>query len=360
VSAFDEIIAKRKIIITCGTGGVGKTTLSAAMAIRAAMLGKRTIVITIDPAKRLKTALGIPELGDQPIDLTPHLKALHVGITGSLEAVVPNTRRTFEKFIAEIAPNPQSAERLMNNPIFEIFARDFSGSNEYMALESLFSLYSEGKYDCIVLDTPPSRNTLNFLRAPHVLAQFFEEKLFRWLVTPANRLVSAGMRKALSLLEKLTGEGFMTHLLAFATSLFEMQEKFTANLKAITRLLESESTGFVMVTAPTPETVPEAVHFIDAARDYRLHFDGVVVNRTLGYLKGLSEIRPAEAHEVLAALVAREKRVFEELEKAEIPLRARLPELARDVHSVEDLFHVALAFSADRADHPRALHGHLS
>jgi anion-transporting ArsA/GET3 family ATPase len=348
----DEILQKRKIVITCGTGGVGKTTLSSAMAIRAAMLGKKTVVITIDPAKRLKTALGLTELGDEPTDLTPRLRKLVPGgLKGSLEAIVPDTRRTFERFVRSIAPNPASADRLMKNPIFEIFAREFSGSNEYMALERLHELHTKGGYDCIVLDTPPSRNTLGFLRAPRILAQFFEEKLIRWLVTPANRLVAGGMRKALGILERLTGEGFMTHLLAFATSLFEMQDGFTRNLREVTRLMESSETGFVMVTGPTPETVPEARHFIEEARAHRLQFDGVLMNRTLGYLSdrgSAAEVRSPEARKLMEALVARERKVLEELEAAGIELKARLPELARDVHSVEDLFHVAMAFDADR------------
>ena len=187
---IDDALLKRRVIITCGTGGVGKTTLSAAMAIRATLLGKRTVVITIDPAKRLAHSLGLETLGDHPTDLTPQIRAayekaqaegadLPAEFTGTLAAIVPDTRRTFENFVTELAPNSNVAEKVMKNPIFQIFAKEFSGTNEYMALERLFHLYRQECYDCIILDTPPRRNTLAFLDAPRLLPQFFVEKLIR-------------------------------------------------------------------------------------------------------------------------------------------------------------------------------------
>ncbi len=195
---IDDIIHSRKILITCGTGGVGKTTLSAAIAMRAALLGKKVVVITIDPAKRLANSLGLHVLDDQPTDLTPQIRAvvdkvnaisgksdsgisgdsssgdskdvskksnqdftknftgnLKGNFKGSLVAIVPDTRKTFENFVTELSPNQAVADRVMNNPIFQIFAKEFSGTNEYMALERLLSIYKSNDYDFIVLDTPP-------------------------------------------------------------------------------------------------------------------------------------------------------------------------------------------------------------
>ena len=358
---IDAAIAKRKVIVTCGTGGVGKTTLSAALAFRATLLGKRTVVITIDPAKRLATSLGMTALGDDPVDLTPALKraveaARAAGATspllsgefkGSLCAIMPDTRRTFELFAKEIAPTPDVAERVMKNPIFQIFAKEFSGANEYMAMERLHALERSGLYDCIILDTPPSRNTLDFLNAPKLLAQFFEERMIRFLVVPTNKIVSMGMKKALGILERLTGAGFMTNMVDFAAGLFELQKGFTAHLTRIIELLESPEVGFIMVTTPTPDTAPEVRHFLNTLKDHRLHFDGVALNRTVTDL-ALPESSGGEAaFEVLRALKEREKTVLAELKRNSIALCARLPELARDVHSVEDLLYVALAF--DRA-----------
>jgi anion-transporting ArsA/GET3 family ATPase len=360
---IDDILRKRKIVITCGTGGVGKTTLSAAMALRAAMLGKRAVVITIDPAKRLATSLGIKGLGNEPTDLTPHLreaweKAKAQGrklpdgeteIKGTLAAIVPDTRATFEAFVRELSPNASVADRVMRNPIFQIFAREFSGTNEYMALERLYALHQLHQFDCIILDTPPSRNTLAFLEAPKLLAQFFEAGLIRWLVLPANRLFAAGMRKALGILEKLTGAGFMTQLFDFASALFEVRVAFTANLKKITELLESEDVGFLMVTVPAPDTAPEALHFIQSVREHGFRFEGIALNRTVGYFEAPPAGANPEAEPALAVIRAmqeREARVIAAISKEPIPVCTKLPELARDVHSVEDLFHVALAMRA--------------
>jgi anion-transporting ArsA/GET3 family ATPase len=358
---IDQALSKRGILITCGTGGVGKTTLSAAIAVRAAVLGKKAVVITIDPAKRLATSLGMTDLGDAPTDLTPRIRealararasgaAVPAEVAGSLSAIIPDTRTTFESFVADVSPNEDVARRLLANPIFQIFAKEYSGANEYMALQRLHTLHRSGEYDCIILDTPPSRNTLAFLQAPRLLAQLFEEKIIRWLVLPANKLVAGGMRKALGVLERLTGTGFMTNLLDFASALFETQEGFLGSLRKITTLLESPEVGFIMVTNPAPDIAVEASHFIETLRQHRFHFDGVALNRTLGYLAlGEADLREAQgarkdAFTVIRALQERERSVVSGLAQRGVPLCAKLPELARDVHSVEDLFHVAMSF----------------
>jgi anion-transporting ArsA/GET3 family ATPase len=355
---IDETLRAREVLITCGTGGVGKTTLSAALAVRAAIHGRNAIVLTIDPAKRLVTSLGLAELGDHPADLTEALREAcrkaGVPCKGTLHALMPDTRQTFETFVADLAPTPEVAARVLKNPIFHIFAKEFSGTNEYMALQRLFALVRKGGFDTIILDTPPSRNTLAFLEAPKLLSQFFEGNIIQWLVIPANRILAAGMRKALGLLEKITGAAFMTHLFEFAQALFEVRVNFTSNLDQITRLLESEKTGFLLVAAPTPDTVSEVRHFIQSVREHRFRFDGLAMNRTLIDLAdrpddwaGIPEDQAKPARELMQALREREARALAALETLELPVYARLPELARDVHSVEDLLHVALAL--DRA-----------
>jgi anion-transporting ArsA/GET3 family ATPase len=355
--SMDDIIQRRKIIITCGTGGVGKTTLSAAIAIRAAMLGKKVVVVTIDPAKRLAHSLGLLSLSDQPTDLTAqaheaYQRARTAGLSvpeefkGRISAIVPDTRGTFENFVNELAPNPEAAQRVMQNPIFQIFAREFSGTNEYMALERLLALHQQEAYDCIVIDTPPSRNTLAFLNAPQLLAQFFDERLIRWLLLPTNKIMSLGMRKALGILERLTGAGFMTHLLDFASALFSVQANFSKNLKKIGFLLQSPQVGFLMVTTPSPETAPEANHFIQTLRERGFNFEGIILNRTLNYFE-MAKPKPGfeKPFHLIEALQNREQRIINSLLRNPIPVCAKLPELSRDIHSLEDLFHVALAFN---------------
>jgi len=357
---IDEILGKR-VLITCGTGGVGKTTLSAAMALRTALLGKKTVVITIDPAKRLATSLGLKSLGDEPTDLTPLVrqaweKARDAGanvppeLTGTLHAIIPDTRRTFDSFVHEVATSPALEKRILANPLFQIFAKEFSGANEYMALQRLQTLERSGQWDCILLDTPPSRNTLDFLAAPKLLGAMFEEKLIRWLVVPANRLVASGMKKGVAILERLTGAGFMTNLVDFATALFDVQGNFTSKLNSMLALLESPDSGFMMVTMATPDTAPEVRHFIETLASHRFRFEGVALNRTLSYFStdaGQSSGAYARAFEVLQGLQRRERRVLDQLEASDIRVCATVPELARDVHSIEDLLHVALALAPE-------------
>ena len=354
---MDEAISRRKILITCGTGGVGKTTVSAAIAIRAALRGRKVAVITVDPAKRLATSLGLDQLSNHPTELSEALRAAvtrleptHPGLqmqtSGELFALTPDTRQTFETFVSDLTPNPITAQRLRDNPIFQIFAREFSGTNEYMALQRLLALHRDPRFDCIILDTPPSRNTLAFLEAPRVLSEFLDEKVIRWFVVPANRIFSLGVRKAMSILEKLTGEGFMTHLLDFAASLFEVQASFKQTLQEISTVLKSPQVGFLMVSTPNPNTASEGAHFTQTLARYGFLFEGLIINRSFRHLQmpanpqSLSlELRAGYA--ILASLRAREQRFFAQNQANQTAI---LPELVRDVHSLEDLLHVALAF----------------
>lgn len=355
---LDELIQKHRVLITCGTGGVGKTTLSASIAARAALLGKRTVVITVDPAKRLATSLGLQQLGDQPQDLTEALsrEAVRAGlppVAGTLAALMPDTRRTFENFVHKMAPNPAVAEKVIANSIFQIFAREFSGTNEYMAMERLYRLAQAGEYDFVVLDTPPSRNALAFLDAPKLLNEFFDDRIIKWLVVPANKLVAAGMKKAFGMLEKLTGAGFMGDLMEFATALFEVRGNFQQNLAKVMQMLRSDTVGFLLVGSANPASARESAHFIRSVREHGFRFSGVALNRTLIYLQVSEADRAAAANEagmpeaiqLLDALHAREvasiRALREQLPATEGTLRIELPELARDVHSIGDLLQVA-------------------
>lgn len=344
----------RRVLITCGTGGVGKTTISASLAVRAALQGKRVIVITIDPAKRLATSLGLNNLGHVPTDLTSALeKASGQNVPGKLFALMPESEESFERLIRSLTTKEEAVQRILKNPILKTFSQDFSGTNEYLALEELNFFHGQGEYDLVILDTPPSRNTLSFLEAPQLLARFFEEKFIRFLVVPANRLLAFGMRKTFGILEKLTGAGFIRQLFDFGGALFEVQENFLKKLQSIHKLLQSEDVGFLMVAAPTPDSAPEIAHFLEQVRERGFHFDGVLLNRSVGHLETdpHSELDPAEA--LIIALQKREKAAYSllrEPEKSETAKESKnlfyiqLPELARDVHGLEDLFHVSTLF----------------
>lgn len=351
---------KREVIITCGTGGVGKTTLSAAMGIRAALEGRRVCVITIDPAKRLATSLGMKELGSDPQDLTERLRgsALEQGITlpetARFHALMPDTRSTFEEFFKRLTSSSVVLDQLIKNPLFQIFAREFSGTNEYMALQQLLKLYDSGEFDCIVLDTPPSRNTLDFLDAPKLLNQLFDANIIQWLIRPANKIAEATVKKALGLLEKLTGATFMHHMLEFARGLFEIRTGFSKQLNRVIELLSSEKTGVVLVTGAHADFAEELAHFRRHLIDHGLKLDALFVNRTLGAYPELSSQALSEAKlnpelsralELIQSLRARENQALSRLKQAtgELPTTL-MPELARDIHSIEDLIYVARQF----------------
>jgi anion-transporting ArsA/GET3 family ATPase len=347
---IDQALLQNRILVCCGTGGVGKTTLSAALAIRGAQLGKKTLVITMDPAKRLSTSLGGIALGDEPTALTERLhsiqKANSPQTDGELWAVVPNTQKTFEKLVQDLGFEGGSAERILSNPIFKIFAREFSGTNEYMAMQKLYAHYKNGKFDLIILDTPPSRNTLDFLRAPQLLARFYEDKIFQWLVIPTSALLSIGIKKGIQLLEKLTGSGFMTHLMGFAQSLFEVRTRFTANLARVLQMLESPETGFLLIASPDPQIR----HFLGQVKERKLRFKGILLNRTLGHLDLTTLRSGTPEYEVLRSLQDRERRgtaAVADLLHSENYLDSPLllPELIRDIHSLEDLTYVSNRFA---------------
>ncbi len=373
-SWLDHLLLTRKILITSGTGGVGKTTVSAALAVRAALLGRKAIVVTIDPAKRLATSLGLSGLGNDPMDLSERLdeairlqspelrKGLPAALaerpaSGHLFALMPNAQETFERFVGSLSSHPAITQRVINNPIFQIFSKEFSGANEYMALQRLLALYKTGDYDCIILDTPPSRNALAFLEAPQLLAQFFDEKMIRWLVMPANKIVAIGMKKALGLLEKLTGAAFMTHLFEFASALFDIRLKFQGALHQVTDLLKSKEVGFLMVSNPSPDTTSDIFHFLESLGRHGFHFEGLVFNRThltpwdrSSITSEIPESSSVEhAKKILSSLSERQTHAIQTLtqyfvEKAVEPNWIKLPELARDVHHLNDLLVISQAW----------------
>lgn len=346
---IDRVLSEKKVIVTSGTGGVGKTTLSAALGVRLARLGKRAVVVTLDPAKRLADAMGVKGLGDAPEDLTPSLRTIlpELPAAARLAAVMPDTRKTLEAFVRSI-----QAERALDNPIFEIFAREFSGANEYMAMQQLVALQKSDEYDCIILDTPPSQNMLSFLQAPGLLARMFDERLIHWVRQPASKLASAGVKGALSVLERLTGSGFMADLFDLGGTLFEARARFSSNLKYVTELMLSPHVGFVAVVSPSLSDPLDIRHFVATLSQQRYHFEGLILNRGFSMLpdwssKGGLGIDGDPGLALLEALRKKEEAFISRLKEEDLKTLASLPELARDVHSLEDLVHVSTALVHD-------------
>lgn len=291
---LSSLVGKKKVIVCCGSGGVGKTTTSAALAIRAALDGRRAVVVTIDPAKRLATSLGLKGLSPHASDITPVIDAVlretgRPPLSGSVAAVMPDTAQTFERFVKTMAgPDEGLAKRVLRTSIYKIFAREFAGTNEYMAMEKLHEIYHEGGYDVVILDTPPATNTRAFLEAPRMLADFFDDRIIHWIIRPGSRLVASGVKKAMEVLERLTGHGFISELFEFVTALFELRAQVMKNLKEVGDLLHGEDVSFLMVTSAERLSKTDTHEFVRILEERGYPFWGFVVNRMLGPRVGVA------------------------------------------------------------------------
>jgi anion-transporting ArsA/GET3 family ATPase len=257
--------------------------------ITTALDGRRAVVITIDPAKRLATSLGIEGLSTKPSDLTKNVEqALGTRLKGQFHAVMPDTAQTFETFVRSVAgENEGLARRVLHTSIYKIFAKEYSGTNEYMAMEKLYELYQEKDYDLIVLDTPPSANTRLFLEAPRLLADFFDDRIMKWIITPGSKLIAGAIHKLLELLERLTGRGFVSELVEFTTALFELRTQFMDNLRVVGKLLHQDDVAFLMITSPERLSKSDTQEFVRILGDRGYAFWGFVVNRVLGLRLGI-------------------------------------------------------------------------
>jgi anion-transporting ArsA/GET3 family ATPase len=298
------------VAVCAGAGGVGKTTTAAALAAGMAQRGRRVLVLTIDPARRLAGALGLPETDDDEheVDLAAH----GMDGAGSLHAAMLDARRTFDALVREQAPSPEAAERILRNPIYGQLAGAVAGSHEYMAMERLYEVWASGRFDLIVLDTPPSRHALDFLEAPGRITRFVDGKALRLLLRPSIRAGRLGMRAlpgtglALGAIERLTGTALLADISEFVAGFDGMYEGFRRRAEEVSRLLASAETTFLLVTVPLHEPMTEADFFWRALRERDLPFGGVVVNKVhRSYVGGArSRIRGRAVRALAAAGVA--------------------------------------------------------
>ncbi len=289
-NALDEVLRTRKVVVCCGSGGVGKTTCSAALALAAARRGRRTLVCTIDPAKRLANSLGIASLGNEELEVGAE-KLREGGIElppgGSLHAMMLDTKRTFDRLIERYAPSPEHAKRILTNHIYVRFSGQLAGSQEYMAMEKLYEVYTAGKYDLIVLDTPPTKHALDFLTAPKRLSEFLEGSTLKWFLTPyftAGRwsfgIVQRVTKWVIDWLDQLFGLEMLKELSEFFRAFETLWGGFKERAEKVNELLRRpELAAFVIVTSATRETVSEAGYFIEQLRASSMPIAGVIANR---------------------------------------------------------------------------------
>jgi anion-transporting ArsA/GET3 family ATPase len=310
--AVDEILAGKDICICAGSGGVGKTTTSAAIATGMAARGLRVCVLTIDPAKRLADSLGLRELGNEARRVDPALFEQHgVEMKGELWAMMLDAKATFDELVARQAPDEESRDRVLNNRIYQQISSALAGSQEYMAMEKLFELHTSGRFDLLVLDTPPTRNALDFLDAPKRLTQFIEGRSLRVFMKPtglAARVAGRGASVALGVLKRIVGFDLLADLAEFFNAFSGMVDGFQARAKRVNSLLADPHTCFLVVCGPQGEPIDEAVYFHRKLVEAKLPFGGVIVNKVhypAERLRGDGESRDAEGSELEAALMER-------------------------------------------------------
>jgi anion-transporting ArsA/GET3 family ATPase len=278
-----ERLEGKRICIVAGSGGVGKTTASAALALGLAAAGQRVAVVTIDPARRLAESLGLEELGNDPRQVDPALLAGHgVEMQGELWAMMLDPKKTFDDLITRLAPDARTREDVLNNRIYQQLSGAVAGSQEFTAVAKLYDLHHEGGFDVLVLDTPPSRNALDFLDAPDRLTDFFDGRALKVLLVPtgiAARLMSRATSVVFSILKRLTGVDLMDDIAVFFGALSGLMDGFKERAAGVKALLADPATTFLIVTSPEREPVAEAIFFHGKLREARMAFGGLIVNR---------------------------------------------------------------------------------
>ena len=282
-NSIEDILKDRQICICAGSGGVGKTTTSAAIALGMAARGHKVCVLTIDPAKRLADSLGLTELGNEATQVDPKLlKKFGVTGKGELWAMMLDAKETFDNLVARHAEDAEARDRVLNNRIYQQISGALAGSQEYMAMEKLFELHTEGRFDILVFDTPPSRNALDFLDAPQRLTQFIEGKSLQIFLKPtgfAARVAGRGAGVALSVLKRIVGFDLLSDLSGSFTAFSGMIDGFQERAHRVNSLLGDQKTCFIVVCGPQGEVIEEAVFFHSKLVEQKMNFAGVVVNR---------------------------------------------------------------------------------
>src|SRR3954466_7327800 len=283
LTSVEPLLEGRRIVICAGPGGVGKTTTAAAVAMGMAERGLKVAVVTIDPARRLANALGLEELGNEPRLVDPARFAAHgIEIRGELWAMMLDAKRTFDQLIEHLAPDARTRDEVFANRIYQQLSSAVAGSQEFTAIAKLYELDQEGDWDVLVLDTPPSRNALDFLDAPSRLTRFFQGRAIRMFLRPAGlsgRLLGRGTGVVFGVMQRLTGVDLLRDLSAFFRALGGMIDGFTERARRVGELLEDPATTFLIITAPRHDPVEEAIFFHRKLREAGMPFGGLVVNR---------------------------------------------------------------------------------
>lgn len=288
---LSTLVATRKIIVVCGAGGVGKTTTAAAIGLAGALAGRKTLVLTIDPARRLAEAMGIPAASREPARLDPRRLPQEIGSAkGELWAWMLDPEVVFEGMVRNLSETPEKATEILESRLYGHVSKLVAGMQEYTAAEALHSLSTSGKYDLVVLDTPPSRNALEFLEAPKKLAGFLDERVVSLFVPKRGGFMWAASSLVSTVFTKIFGAGFFDELKVFIGAFSGMFGAMREHAGDVRALLTSDEASFLLVTSPEPSALAEARFFQAKMRELGVPLDGSILNRSYAYTRGL--VRP--------------------------------------------------------------------
>jgi anion-transporting ArsA/GET3 family ATPase len=359
VSSLERALATRRIVVAAGSGGVGKTTTAAALALVAARSGRRVLVCTIDPSRRLATSLGLTTLSGKPRAIPLARLGQPPVAGGSLHAMVLDVKSTFDELVTRHTPDEAARQRILGNRYYQHVSAALVGSHEYMAMEKLLDLSQDERYELVVLDTPPTRHALDFLEAPDRLLDFLDASILRWFLRPyfvAGRLTLKVASRtgaiALKLADRVLGMSFLQDLSEFFLAFESMYDGFKERALRVQSLLRDTSAGFVLVSGPSPLALEEALYFHRRLQEKEMPFVAFVVNRVHAdparELRGRRATRPARLAPELAAKLAetlREQQVLARVERRaiarlEADTRERavlVPEQDQDIHDLRGL-----------------------
>jgi len=283
-SPVENLLASREIIVTCGPGGVGKTTTAAALGVLAASrMGGRVLVLTVDPARRLADALGLKGIGNEVTDVPASVFAdAGVPLVGSLSAAMLDTKKSWDDLIARHAPDDETCDRILANPLYQSLSGRFIQSHDYIAMERLYELHATREWDLIVVDTPPTRNALDFLDAPARMADFFSSRLLRWLIAPARSgIVNFASKPFTQIADRILGTEFLGDIAEFFISMQSMYGGFVERANAVARLMADDRTSFLVVSSSEAVPLREAEFFAEQLSARDLDLGAVILNKVL-------------------------------------------------------------------------------
>ncbi len=370
------LIASRRVVVCVGPGGVGKTTIAAALGLAAAQRGKRVLCLTIDPAKRLANSLGLARMTREEQEVDPE-RFGHAGlkVSGSLTVMMLDTKSTFDELVTRNASSPEARDRILENRLYKYVSTSLAGTQEYMAMEKLLAVQRDARYDLIVLDTPPTSNALDFLDAPERLIEALDSAAMRWFIQAMEssgkfslNLVAKSIAVVLRGIGKLTGGGFLEQMAGFIVDLNDLFGGFRERATQVAAAFRGDDFGYVVVTTPAPMAIREALFFTERLEQQGMRKNAFVINRVHRrprHSPSLAEITSALTHydlklgatgpERLARALADEQKQAEadhnQLQRlrgvllpedgSAAPARIDVPALPSDVHDLNTLAGIA-------------------